>query len=142
MARHTLTGDLYSGISGTVRRFPNIAAAALFVATVGIAISAPARNIWVAAIVFGGLFVWFGWFAPARCMAINRNKTRCRNNAKGWTGGCRIKAHRDQSMFERMKPTVNVPDPSSWSLLQNWGPVPRRLGISVRVCRRAGSLAA
>ena len=120
--RRTLSGDLYSGISGTVRRFPNALAVFLMVIFSGLSFSLPIESIWIPGLGLAAVALWFAKFAPARCLAENRSPkgTRCRNNSIGWLGGCRIQAHKQQSMFRRIKPSVSLPDPSVLGKLSNW----------------------
>ena len=44
-------------------------------------------------------FVYFAFFAPSDCLAVNRNGTLCRDNAKGLLRSCHRQQHKRQNML-------------------------------------------
>ena len=104
-----------------MRRFPNETAMLLTALLLLLVFSFPIGILWLPAVGLLAIAVWFARFAPARCLAENRRGGgRCRNNCKGWLGGCHLQSHQHQSIFKRLKPSVDFPDPSRWGKTQNW----------------------
>lgn len=61
-----------------------------------------------------GLFVlsvWFVFRAPNTCGAVNRDGTRCRNNAKGLLRGCHLIEHKRQNVIQRLRASVGWAGP-------------------------------
>ncbi len=55
------------------------------------------------------LLFWFIYKAPTECLALNRDsQTRCRNNARGLLGGCKLKSHQRMTVSQRLKPRIDV----------------------------------
>ncbi len=48
------------------------------------------------------LAVYFLAFSEADCRAVNRDKTLCRNNARGLLGACHLQQHKQQKAWRRL----------------------------------------
>lgn len=103
----------------TWSRWPLISATVALFALVYLVAVVPQGMLIVPGVLLLALSAWFVLAAPGVCMARTRDDLRCRRNSKGILGGCHLVQHKSQSIWQRLKPVSDLPNPETTDFIKS-----------------------
>ena len=113
------TKKLYKKSKRLWARWPLISATLSLIALAYLAVALPQGLLIIPGLLLVALSCWFFFASPGVCMARTRQDLRCRRNSKGIVGGCHLVQHKSQTIWQRLKPVSDLPNPETMDFIKS-----------------------